>query len=219
MPRSATVTGPRVKLDSTAELLTALAARLVDRPPIPSRHSIRGRTSAGVCVPLHPGPRGLEVLLIKRTGNTRHHARELAFPGGRPDPADVDLADTALRETEEELGLRRADLRLLGPLSPVPTATSHYLLHPFAVALAQGAAVVGHPDEVAVVIVMPLVDLFEGRIPYREVVGWNSPVFDFDAGSMYGASAHVLLEVATLIADLTGSAIPDPVPTDSIPWE
>lgn len=180
---------------------------------------VAGRTSAGVCVPLHPGPRGLEALMIKRTGTMRHHARELAFPGGRPDPGDRDLADTALRETTEELGLPRAGLRLLGPLSPVPTATSHYLLHPFVAAVAPGAVVVGHPDEVAAVIVMPFDDLLAGRVPYREVVGWNSPVFDFDAGSMYGASAHVLLEIATLFAQLTGRRLPEPEPTDRIPWQ
>ena len=208
-----------MRLDSTAELLAAFEARLRDRTFSPPRRSIEGRVSAGVCVPLHPGPRGLEVFLIKRTGNTRHHARELAFPGGRPDPGDRDLADTALRETEEELGLARSGLRMLGALSPVPTATSHYLLHPFAVEVQPGSTVTGHPDEVAAVIVMPFADLFDGRVGYRELRGWSSPIFDFDAGSMYGASAHILQEAASLVAEVAGRTMPAPELTDQIPWQ
>jgi len=82
-------------------------------------------------VPLYAGARGLEVWAIKRVDRLRHHAREIAFPGGKPDPGDRDLMDTAFRETEEELGISRDRLHLLGPLAPVPTATSRFTLNPF----------------------------------------------------------------------------------------
>ncbi len=170
-----------------------------------SRWSLRGRVSAGVCVPLHEGARGLEVLMIKRTGAMRHHAREVAFPGGRAEPGDLDLLDTALRETWEELGLKREDLEPLGPLSPVPTATSTFLLHPFVAVVRPGAEAVPHPGEVDVLIRMPVEDFFAGHIGYRAVAfgEWNSPIFDFDAGSMYGASAHILEELLGLYAGVS----------------
>jgi 8-oxo-dGTP pyrophosphatase MutT (NUDIX family) len=204
--------------DSTLESLRAEIAGLQHRR---SRWSLAGRVSAGVCVPLHEGPRGLEVLMIKRTGTMRHHAREVAFPGGRAEPGDLDLLDTALRETWEELGLKREDLEPLGALSPVPTATSTFLLHPFVVAVRTGAEAVPHPGEVDVLIRMPVEDFFAGRIGYRAVVfaEWNSPIFDFDAGSMYGASAHILEELLGLYAGVSGRPFPEPSLTDQIPWQ
>lgn len=206
---------------STADLFDALAQRLDSlqfrRPLL----SIKGRVSAGVTVPLHPGSRGLEVLMIKRPGSMRQHAREVAFPGGRSEPEDADLLATALRETEEELGLRRADLRPLGTMSPVPTATSLYLLHPFLVAVAEHATADPHPGEVDVLIRMPVEDVFAGMVSYRAVhfgTG-RSPIFDFEVGSMYGASAHILEELLTLYAEVRGLTMPEPILTEEIPWQ
>ncbi len=206
---------------STSELLDALEQRLRSLQFRRSPVSLAGRVPAGVTVPLHPGSRGLEVLMIKRPDTMRHHAREVAFPGGRPEPEDADLLATALRETEEELGLSRVDLRPLGTMSPVPTATSTYLLHPFLVAVAPHAEAVTHPGEVEVLIRMPIEDFFAGLVSYRAVsFGRNwSPIFDFEAGSMYGASAHILEELLELYGEVRGLSMPVPVPTDQIPWQ
>ena len=206
---------------STAELLEALEERLRAFQLRPPRGSLAGRVSAGVTVPLHPGSRGLEVLMIKRPGSMRHHARDVAFPGGRPEPEDEDLLATALRETVEELGLSRADLRPLGTMSPVPTATSTYLLHPFLVAVTPHAQAVPHPGEVDVLIRMPIEDFFAGLVSFRAVffgTHW-SPIFDFDAGSMYGASAHILEDLLELYGEVRGLPMPEPIPTHEIPWQ
>ena len=204
-----------------ASTLEALERAIAAREARASRLSIEGRIDAGVAVPLHAGARGLEVVMIKRPATMRHHPREVGFPGGRRDPGDANLLETALRETFEELALRREDLRVLGPLSPVPTATSRYLLHPFAVAVATGAEVVPHAVEVDVLIRMPLEDFFAGRISYRAVdySGWWSPIFDFEAGSMYGASAHILEELLDLYARVAGLDMPEPEMTEEIPWQ
>src|SRR5215472_7938840 len=100
----------RMTPDSTAEL-DALAAALAARPARPELVSQDGRIQAAVSVPIHRGDRGLEVWAIKRTDGMRHHAREIAFPGGQRDAGDHDLADTALREMQEELGIGRDQVR------------------------------------------------------------------------------------------------------------
>lgn len=172
-------------------------------------------------MPLHFGPRGLEIWAIKRTDGMRHHAREIAFPGGKPDGADRDLADTAMREMEEELGISRLQVRLLGALGAFPTATSRFTLNPFVVLVADRAVARPHPAEVAALIPMVVDDLFAGRVPFRAVdlgFGQRSPIFDFDVGSMYGASAHVMEETLRLYAEVRGLVLPDPVMTDEIPW-
>ena len=201
--------------------LDALAAAIARRPARASRWPTEGREQAAVCVPLHEGPRGLEVWAIKRTGDLRHHAREIAFPGGKRDDGDADLAATALREMEEELGIPRARLRLLGTLPAVPTATSHFTLNPFVAHVERGAVARPHAGEVAVLIRMPFEDFFAGRVPYRAVTlggGRRSPIFDFEVGSMYGASAHVMEEMLLAYAEVCGLALPEPELTDVIPW-
>ncbi len=70
------------------------------------------------------------LLLTERSSQLRQHAGQIAFPGGKPEAADRDLLDTALREAWEEVGLPREDVRVLGRLTPVPTPTG-YLIVPY----------------------------------------------------------------------------------------
>jgi 8-oxo-dGTP pyrophosphatase MutT (NUDIX family) len=207
--------------DADAQI-AALGAAIARRPPRPSSLSLHGRVQAAVCVPLHFGARGLEVWAIKRAEGMRHHAREIAFPGGKPDPADAGLADTALREMEEELGIARAGVRLLGALAPVPTATSRFTLNPFVAVVAGHVVARPRRAEVAALIRMPVGDFFAGSVPYRAIElagGLRSPIFDFEIGSMYGASAHVMEEVLRAWAEVCGLPFPEPLPADGIPWQ
>ena len=201
--------------------IEALTAAIAARPPRTSPWPMEGRIQAAVCVPLHFGPRGLEIWAIKRTDGMRHHAREIAFPGGKPEAGDHDLADTALREMEEELGIRRDEARVLGALAPVPTATSRFTLNPFVALVSDQAVAHPHAGEVAVLIRMVVGDFFAGRVPFRAVdlgAGRRSPIFDFEVGSMYGASAHVMEETLRACADADGLQLPEPTLTDEIPW-
>ena len=206
--------------DSIAEL-AALAAAVAVRRSWPALGSQHGRIQAAVCVPLQLTARGLEVWTIKRTDGMRHHAREIAFPGGKRDDGDADLRHTALRELEEELGVGGEQVRVLGAMGPFPTATSRFTLNPYVVLLAEGAAARPNPAEVAVLIRTPVADFLEGRVPYRAVElgpGRRSPIFDFAIGSMYGASAHVLDELLRAWAELRRVPYPEPTLTDRIPW-
>lgn len=111
-------------------------------------------------------------------------------------------------------------MNVLGPLTPVPTATSRFALHPFWVAIAAGAEPRPAPGEVARLIRTPLEHFFDGTVPYRAVDlgAYESPIFDFAEGAMYGASAHVLLEALETYARLADERLPEPALTTSIPW-
>ncbi|MBP7002370.1 CoA pyrophosphatase [Amaricoccus sp.] len=69
------------------------------------------------------GPR-LAVILTRRAARLAHHPGQVAFPGGKQDPGDPDAVSAALREAEEEIGLPRAAVRILGALAPHDTVTS-----------------------------------------------------------------------------------------------
>jgi len=178
------------------------------------------RIQAAVCLPVRDGAEGVSVWCIRRPDGLRHHAREMAFPGGKRDPEDKDLEATALRETEEELGIARSRLRVLGFLAAVPTATSLFTLNPIVAEVGTGPEPVPAPGEVAELVTLPLEDFFSGRLPYRAVdLGrYRSPIFDFPAGSMYGATAHVLLELLAVYASAAGHEMPRPELTTDVPW-
>jgi 8-oxo-dGTP pyrophosphatase MutT (NUDIX family) len=105
----------------TSEDIAALLAGTAPAPepddlhlaPIPAGQRV---TEAAVMVPLVERQAGLHVLLTQRTAHLADHAGQISFPGGRVEPQDASREETALRETEEEIGLARGRVRLLGRL-------------------------------------------------------------------------------------------------------
>ncbi|HEV7802887.1 MAG TPA: CoA pyrophosphatase [Burkholderiales bacterium] len=73
-------------------------------------------TEAAVMVPIVNRPHGLQVLFTQRTAHLSDHAGQISFPGGRVEDEDANREETALRETEEEIGLARGRITLLGRL-------------------------------------------------------------------------------------------------------
>jgi 8-oxo-dGTP pyrophosphatase MutT (NUDIX family) len=109
-----------------------LARRLVPvEAPVPDAGGLRYAAVLAVLVPGGPlRAEGVRIVLIERAAMLRTHAGQLAFPGGKPEPHDVSLADTALREAEEEVGLDRRAPEVLGRLHPVPTP-SGFMIVPY----------------------------------------------------------------------------------------
>jgi 8-oxo-dGTP pyrophosphatase MutT (NUDIX family) len=103
------------------------------------------------------------VVLTRRRADLRRHAGEISFPGGRRDPEDADLSETALREAQEEIGLPREDVRLIGTLDPTPTWVTNYVIHPFVGTIPAGRVWQISPREVDEVLELPLRALRESR--------------------------------------------------------
>ena len=78
---------------------------------------------AAVLVPIIEGTGGLRVVLTKRSSVLKHHPGQVAFPGGKVDETDADIFHTALREAEEEIGLNRQNVEILGQLPDHETVT------------------------------------------------------------------------------------------------
>jgi 8-oxo-dGTP pyrophosphatase MutT (NUDIX family) len=152
---------------------------------------------AAVLVPLflagiEPEP---HVVLTRRRDDLRRHAGEISFPGGRKDAADADLSDTALREAEEEIGLTRALVRLLGALPPTSTFATNYVIHPFVGTIPAGVAWRPSAREVDAVLELPLSAVRAGRTRTR--IERRGITFETDAYAVHGhiiwgATARIL---------------------------
>lgn len=115
---------------------------------------------AAVLVPLVVRPDGLHVMLTQRTAHLHDHAGQIAFPGGRWEPTDASLVHTALRETEEETGLSRECVQVLGTL-PDYLTISGYRVTPVVGLATPPFTVLHDPFEVAEVFEVPLAFLMD----------------------------------------------------------
>lgn len=103
---------------------------------------------AAVLVPVFRDRTGdLRLVMIRRAAGGIHGG-QLAFPGGRPEPGDGSMLDTALRETREEVGLTADRVEVLGSLPPVDTLATRYRIHPFLARIDHPGAWSPEPAEV-----------------------------------------------------------------------
>jgi len=138
------------------------------------------------------------VVLTRRRADLRRHAGEISFPGGRQDPEDTDLADTALREAEEEIGLKRRSVSLLGGLPPVSTFATNYLIHPFVGEIPAGQRWQLSPREVDAVLELPLGDLRESRTRttlQRRGISFETDAYVLDGHLIWGATFRILADL------------------------
>ncbi|WP_051321715.1 NUDIX hydrolase [Alicyclobacillus contaminans] len=131
-----------------------------------------------VMIPLLEAEDGVSVLFTKRARTLRRQPGEISFPGGHQEPADVDDAATALRETCEELGVRPDHLTYLGPLDVFP-AWSGLLVYPHVAALSSRTALQPNPAEVEEVFTVPLRHLLAMQPHVYEVKLVPVPPDDF----------------------------------------
>jgi 8-oxo-dGTP pyrophosphatase MutT (NUDIX family) len=127
---------------------------------------------AAVLVPLVPREGGLHMLLTERQPHLRHHAGQVAFPGGRIDAADPSPVAAALREMEEETGIPPAFVEPLGFLDTYLTSTN-YRVMPVVGMLRPGFTVTPQVDEVADVFEVPLAFLMNPASHERHSRDWR----------------------------------------------
>lgn len=112
-------------------------------------------------VPVYRDEAGdLRVVVIRRTEGGVHGG-QLAFPGGNREPGDATLLDTALRETEEEIGLPRADARVLAALDVIETRTTGWRIAPFLAAIRRPEAWRPSAREIAEILELRVADLMD----------------------------------------------------------
>jgi 8-oxo-dGTP pyrophosphatase MutT (NUDIX family) len=161
---------------------------------------------ASVLVPLVEREEGLTVLLTQRTAHLASHAGQISFPGGRVEPEDIDAEDTALRETEEEIGLPRQRIDLLGRLDHYLTRTA-FRITPVVGILRPPFTLRPDPHEVAEVFEVPLAFILDPVNRQRHSYDFNGVLrhywaFPYGERYIWGATAGMLVNLCDV---LTGS--------------
>ena len=124
---------------------------------------------ASVLIPLVIRNEGLTLLLTRRTTHLTHHPGQISFPGGRAEDFDLSAVDTALRETEEEVGLDRRHVEVLGPLPDYVTGTG-YRITPVVALVHPPFNLSADTGEVAEVFEVPLAFLMNGINHQRRLI-------------------------------------------------
>lgn len=158
---------------------------------------------AAVLVPIVERTSGLALLLTRRTDHLHHHAGQISFPGGRIDPGDATVEDAALRETEEEVGLQRGQVQLLGRLDTYLVRTG-FLVYPVVGLVRPPVDVVVDEFEVAEVFEVPLSFFLEpGRKERRSRIfkGKERHFYAYPYGDyfIWGATAGMIANLAEVL--------------------
>lgn len=156
---------------------------------------VRGAVQAAVLVPLFERDGELHAVFTERRSDLRRHPGEISFPGGRRDPEDPDLPTVALREAEEEIGLPRAEVELIGALQPTPTIATGYAIYPFVGMIAADLAWTLSESEVASVLELSLADLRAGyarRRLVRRGLQIRTDTYLVDGHTIWGATARIV---------------------------
>jgi 8-oxo-dGTP pyrophosphatase MutT (NUDIX family) len=161
-------------------------------------------TPAAVLVPLVDRPEGLTVLLTRRTAHLHHHGGQISFPGGRAEEHDTSSIETALRETEEEIGLDRRHVEVAGFLDLYQTVTG-FLITPVVSFVAPAFQLNPDPFEVADVFEVPLDFILDPRNhEYRSVMYQGRErrfyVLPYEDHYIWGATAAILVGFANRLA-------------------
>jgi 8-oxo-dGTP pyrophosphatase MutT (NUDIX family) len=140
------------------------------------------------------------VLLTQRTDHLARHAGQVAFPGGRAEPGDISLVETALRETHEETGIEPAFVTVAGFLDAYETGTGYAVL-PVVGILSEGYALMPQQHEVAEIFEVPLGFLLDPASRKRETREFQGRrrsfySFTFDGHYIWGATAAMLINFA-----------------------
>lgn len=160
---------------------------------------------AAVLVPLIDRPDGLTVLLTQRASQLAHHAAQISFPGGRLEPDDADVASAALRETQEEIGLDPAHVRVFGYL-PDHVVISGFRVTPVLGLVSPPFLLEPNPAEVAGVFEVPLahvLDTSNHKARLRRVGDQDMLLYDisWQGQNIWGATAGMLLTFVRMLKE------------------
>ena len=194
---------PRTWLDDVrTRLLRDWPERKVELERAPDAGPLR---EAAVLIPLFVRDKALWTLFTKRTDLVEHHKGQISFPGGGKDSSDANLWETAVRETEEEIGVPRAGVKILGALPKLVTVTD-FEVSPFVGAIPYPTRFAPHAGEVEAIIEVPVAYLLDPMVVEERPVKWKGRdvmtlVYHYKGHAIWGATARILADFLTALRE------------------
>jgi len=173
---------------------------------LPRQLECKDATPAAILILVYDRDGEAHVLFTERTDQVEHHKGQISFPGGASDDSDGDLASTALRETEEELGVRPDDVEIIGQLDDMVTI-SNFRVTPYVGLLRTNSEYpfVLNTTEVARVVEVPLPHLLDDHnleLEVRQHKGKEVlvPAYTYESHRIWGATARMLRQLLDLLS-------------------
>jgi 8-oxo-dGTP pyrophosphatase MutT (NUDIX family) len=186
------------------EQFEILRKRLVPLHAPDAHADAKGRVRAAVLVPIFDHGGELYVLFILRSNTVATHQGQVSFPGGRAEPEDSDIVTTALREAEEEVGLRPETVEVLGRLTTSVTMTSNYLVTPIVGVIGVPTDLRADEHEVAEIFSVPVAALKDPR--FRGQYKWKSggatgeyPAIYYGSQPIWGLTLRITEELLGML--------------------
>lgn len=172
--------------------------------PVEAEHAKK----AGVLALFYPKNNNWHIVLIERNSsnpNDRHRG-QISFPGGKFEPGDQTLANTALREAEEEVGAPAQDILLLGALTKLYIPVSNFTVSPFVGLITYAPSFSPQQEEVKAILEVPF-NLFTNPAVVQQkdmrlaqnITLANVPYFDIHGRTVWGATAMIINELVELM--------------------
>ncbi len=159
---------------------------------------------ASVLVLFEKRKEGLSLVLIERAAKNPEdiHSGQISFPGGKMESGDTSLTYTALRETEEEIGIEKSKVSVIGALSQLYIPVSNFLVHPFVGYVDGTQNYIKQSSEVAEILPIPF-EYFFKAVNKREkdikvsnnIILKNVPYYDIHERVIWGATAMIISEL------------------------
>lgn len=162
-----------------------------------------GAREGSVMVLLFPADGGVSTLFTVRQPDLSDHAGQISFPGGRREPHET-FEETALRECEEEVGIQRSGVAVLGPLSTLYIPPTRFVVHPFVGVISSLPDLTLQEREVSAVLRVPIRQLQDPATQESEewtLRGERStvPFFRVDGHVIWGATAMITAELLDVL--------------------
>ncbi|BAO55933.1 NUDIX hydrolase [Nonlabens marinus] len=147
-------------------------------------------------------------VLIERMISKGKHSGQIAFPGGRAEKEDADFSVTALRETEEEVGIAQSDQLLIRSVTPIYIPPSNYMVRPYLAFAKANLSFKPQPSEVKSIIEVPLMDLLDPKniskvnLSTSYLDNTDVPCFLLQKQVVWGATAMILYELREMMLPL-----------------
>ncbi|WP_396188870.1 NUDIX hydrolase [Flavobacterium sp.] len=167
--------------------------------------------NAAVLMLVYPKNKLAHIALIVRNTYPGVHSSQISFPGGKEEENDFDLECTALRETEEEVGIPPHRIKIIRPFSKIYIPPSNFLVAPFLGFSEENLNFIPNPDEVKRVLEFPIASLLDEQtiIQTKMTTSYATdiqvPAFQIDKYIVWGATAMILSELKELLKNTINS--------------